>query len=201
MPIGSPSMRTLPHRPAQAEAKAAAPAPAPRPQALRGRLAPGEDARAALRCLVDEPAQRKAAPLDTGYGALIAMATTAAQQRSEPKAMPAQRKLEMEAAFGAGAAAASGAAVGVNPTGMPAPVRAKMEAAFGADFSGVRVRPGSARAAALGAAAYTQGSEIHVAPGQWAPETTRGQEILGHELAHVVQQREGRVQATAQYFK
>lgn len=84
-------------------------------------------------------------------------------------------------------------------TGMPAPVREKMEAAFGDDFSGVRVHAGSSRATALGALAYTQGSDIHVAPGHWAPETRAGQALLGHELAHVVQQRAGRVRATAQH--
>ncbi|XYI01011.1 DUF4157 domain-containing protein [Sorangium sp. So ce1128] len=81
---------------------------------------------------------------------------------------------------------------------MPAAVQQRMENAFSADFSDVRVHAGSARATALGALAYTQGSDIHVAPGHWAPETGRGQELLGHELAHVVQQREGRVRATAQ---
>lgn len=81
---------------------------------------------------------------------------------------------------------------------LPEAVQQKMEGAFGAGFSDVRVHPGSPRATALGAAAYTQGSDIHVAPGHWAPETTRGQELLGHELAHVVQQRAGRVRATAQ---
>lgn len=83
-------------------------------------------------------------------------------------------------------------------TGMPTPVRAKMEGALGADFSDVRVHTGSARAVELGALAFTQGSDIHVAPGQWAPETTKGQELLGHELGHVLQQRTGRVKATAQ---
>ncbi|XXY47653.1 DUF4157 domain-containing protein [Sorangium sp. So ce269] len=81
---------------------------------------------------------------------------------------------------------------------MPAAVQQRMENAFAADFSDARVHPGSARATALGALAYTQGSDIHVAPGHWAPETRRGQELLGHELAHVVQQRQGRVRATAQ---
>ncbi|WP_437664810.1 eCIS core domain-containing protein [Sorangium sp. So ce1182] len=115
----------------------------------------------------------------------------------------------LEGAFGAdvfaaaanrpGVGAGSGPGRGGNLTGIPSPVRAKMEAAFGADFSGVRVHPSSPRATALGALAYTQGSEIHFAPGQWAPETTRGQELLGHELCHLEQKREGRVQATAQY--
>ncbi|WP_437765359.1 DUF4157 domain-containing protein [Sorangium sp. So ce281] len=81
---------------------------------------------------------------------------------------------------------------------MPEAVRERMESAFSADFSDLRIHPGSARATALGALAYTQGSDIHVAPGHWAPETGRGQELLGHEIAHVVQQREGRVRATAQ---
>ena len=87
---------------------------------------------------------------------------------------------------------------GTDATGMPARLRSKMENALGADFAEVRVNTGSARAAELGALAFTQGSEVHVAPGQWAPETTKGQELLGHELTHVVQQREGRVRATAQ---
>ncbi|KYF51681.1 hypothetical protein BE04_20845 [Sorangium cellulosum] len=81
---------------------------------------------------------------------------------------------------------------------MPAAVQRRMESAFSADFSDVRIHPGSARATALGAQAYTQGSDVHVAPGHWTPQTARGQELLGHELAHVVQQREGRVRATAQ---
>ncbi len=80
---------------------------------------------------------------------------------------------------------------------MPAPVQAKMESAFGADFSSVRIHEGQA-ATELGAAAYTQGRDIHFAPGQYDPGSTAGQELLGHELAHVVQQSEGRVQPTVQ---
>jgi hypothetical protein len=72
-----------------------------------------------------------------------------------------------------------------------------MEGAFGTDFSGVRIHEGP-RAAALGALAYTQGPDIHFAPGQYQPHTQRGQEILGHELTHVVQQAQGRVRATRQ---
>ncbi|MFN6947166.1 MAG: DUF4157 domain-containing protein, partial [Cytophagaceae bacterium] len=46
--------------------------------------------------------------------------------------------------------------------------------------------------------AYAQGNDIHFAPGQYNPETQSGQELLGHELTHVVQQRQGRVQGTTQ---
>lgn len=66
-----------------------------------------------------------------------------------------------------------------------------------ADFSTVQIHEGS-QAAELGARAYTQGTDIHFAPGQYQPESQSGQELLGHELAHVVQQGQGRVQATGQ---
>jgi hypothetical protein len=80
---------------------------------------------------------------------------------------------------------------------MPGDVRGKMEAAFGTDFSQVRIHEGP-QAEAVGAQAYTQGTNIHFAPGQYQPGSRRGQELLGHELTHVVQQSQGRVQATVQ---
>ena len=81
--------------------------------------------------------------------------------------------------------------------GLPAPVQAKMEHAFGADFSAVRVHQGP-EAAAMGALAYTRGTDLHFAPGQYDPNSQHGQTLIGHELAHVVQQSEGRVSATTQ---
>src|ERR1041385_6706038 len=75
---------------------------------------------------------------------------------------------------------------------LPTEVRAKMETAFGADFSDVPVHIGH-EATSLGAIAYTWGTNIHFAPGQYNPHTIQGQKLLGHELWHVVQQRSGRV--------
>lgn len=75
---------------------------------------------------------------------------------------------------------------------LPKQVRRGMEAAFGVRLADVRVHVGP-EAAGVGALAYTDGSHIHFSPGSYEPHTRRGQEILGHELAHVVQQREGRV--------
>ena len=85
------------------------------------------------------------------------------------------------------------------PTGgLPAPVRAKMEAALGADFADVRVHASSPRADALGAQAFAQGNDLHFAAGAYDPTSPAGQALIGHELAHVVQQRQGRVAATIQ---
>jgi len=80
---------------------------------------------------------------------------------------------------------------------MPAETRESMESSFGADFSSVRVSEGP-EASAMGAQAFTQGERIHFEPGRYQPTSTAGKSLLGHELAHVVQQREGRVQATGQ---
>ncbi|MCG8425082.1 MAG: DUF4157 domain-containing protein [Proteobacteria bacterium] len=103
---------------------------------------------------------------------------------------PVQRK----AGPGGERAAVSGAGSG-QP--MPEQVQATMGDAFGVDFSAVRIHEGP-QARALGALAYTQGTDIHFAPGQYQPHSQRGKEILGHELTHVVQQAQGRVRATTQ---
>lgn len=81
---------------------------------------------------------------------------------------------------------------------LPEDVQMKMESSMGHDFSGVNFETNSSKATDLGALAYAQGEEVHFAPGQFNPGSTAGQELIGHELAHVVQQREGRVQANAQ---
>lgn len=87
------------------------------------------------------------------------------------------------------------------PTGQPtkgsgAPLsptaRQKLEAAFGADFSAVRVHE-DGLAEAHGAKAYAEGTELHFAPGHYDPDSEAGLALIGHELAHVVQQSQGRV--------
>jgi hypothetical protein len=78
-------------------------------------------------------------------------------------------------------------------------VQNKMERSFGFDFSKIRVHHDE-RAKSAGARAYAQGTHLHFAPGQYAPESKAGQAMIGHELAHVVQQSSGRVSAPAQAF-
>ncbi len=73
-------------------------------------------------------------------------------------------------------------------------VKTQMGQVFGTDFSGVNVKQ-DGRADALGAQAYTQGETVHLAAGRGTPSTREGTALLGHELAHVQQQRAGRVAA------
>jgi hypothetical protein len=84
---------------------------------------------------------------------------------------------------------------------MPEDVKSKMENSFGTDFSDVNIHKNSDQATNIGALAYTQGSDIHFAPGQYKPDSQKGQELLGHELTHVVQQIEGRVKPDTEQHK
>lgn len=81
---------------------------------------------------------------------------------------------------------------------LPEGVRVQMSRSLGADFSGVRVHRDSAAAPALGAVAFAQGADVHFAPGAYRPDTASGLHTIGHELTHVVQQRQGRVASTQQ---
>src|SRR6476469_1292057 len=77
---------------------------------------------------------------------------------------------------------------------LPEAVQQKMEIAFNTDFSDVRIHEGR-EAESIRAIAYTRGSDIHFAPGQYSPMSQTGQQLIGHELTHVVQQRTGQVAA------
>ena len=66
------------------------------------------------------------------------------------------------------------------------------ESALGASFDDVRVHVGP-EASSIGALAFTLGTNLYFAPGLYNPHTPQGQQLIGHELAHVVQQRAGRV--------
>jgi hypothetical protein len=77
-----------------------------------------------------------------------------------------------------------------NDTGLPDALRAGVEALSGISLDDVEVHHNSAAPALLNAAAYAQGTHIHVAPGQ--------EQHLPHEAWHVVQQALGRVEPTTQ---
>ncbi|MCU1372716.1 MAG: hypothetical protein JWO68_2 [Actinomycetia bacterium] len=70
----------------------------------------------------------------------------------------------------------------------------RMEGAFGADFSSVRIHDNAEAGAAsesLQAHAFTTGSDVFFRKGGYDPGSSGGQELLAHELTHVVQQQGG----------
>ncbi|MEN6379831.1 MAG: DUF4157 domain-containing protein, partial [Methanofastidiosum sp.] len=77
-----------------------------------------------------------------------------------------------------------------NNTVMSDNLKTGVENLSGIDMNDVRVHYNSDKPAEVGALAYTQGIDIHVAPGQ--------ERHLPHEAWHVVQQAQGRVQPTTQ---
>lgn len=73
---------------------------------------------------------------------------------------------------------------------LPASERAFFEPRFGADLSGVRVHDGAAADTAsqsIQARAFTLGSDVAFARGEYRPGTGDGRRLMAHELAHVLQ--------------
>jgi hypothetical protein len=77
-----------------------------------------------------------------------------------------------------------------NRTGLPDNLKSGIESLSGIPIDNVHVHYNSTQPAQLHALAYTQGNDIHVAPGQ--------EQHLPHEAWHVVQQAQGRVKPTMQ---
>ncbi len=117
------------------------------------------------------PAQKKDAP------------TAASVLDSSSQSESLQRKADM-----ANNAAQRAEAPRPNNTGMPDNLKAGIESLSGFSMDDVRVHYNSSKPATVQALAYTQGTDIHVAPGQ--------EKHLPHEAWHVAQQMAGRVSPT-----
>jgi hypothetical protein len=75
-----------------------------------------------------------------------------------------------------------------NLTGLPDHLKAGIENLSGVSMDDVKVHYNSAQPVQVHAHAFAQGTQIHVGPGQ--------ERHVAHEAWHVVQQKQGRVQAT-----
>ena len=82
--------------------------------------------------------------------------------------------------------------IGEAPESVPTGLRRGVESLSGTDMSDVSVYRNSNKPKRVGALAYTQGTNIYVAPGQ--------EEHLPHEAWHAAQQKSGRVHPTSQAF-
>lgn len=74
---------------------------------------------------------------------------------------------------------------------LDARLKSRMEGAFGHDFSRVRVHANTQAAvltSSLNARAFTVGTDVGFAAGEYKPGTLIGDALIAHELAHVVQQ-------------
>ncbi len=121
-----------------------------------------------------------------------AAADTLANRQAELGRSPAvQRLVGLHRAVNAGSAAAQLAPDNrAVRGGLPQALRSGIEQLSGVAMDNVRVHRNSPAPARIGAHAYAQGRDIHLAPGQ---ETH-----LPHEAWHLVQQAQGRVRPTLQ---
>jgi hypothetical protein len=124
-----------------------------------------------------------AAPLSKGAD----KAAAAQPRRADPQRGALWHAIQLKAAQ---SAASVSAAKAVRSSGLPGPLQTGIERLSGIAMDDVRVHRNSAEPGKIGALAYAKGSDIHLGPGQ--------ERHLPHEAWHVVQQKQGRVQATAQ---
>ncbi len=81
-------------------------------------------------------------------------------------------------------------------------LQAKMGQAMGADFSGVKVHTDSQSDQlnkSIQAKAFTTGQDVFFRQGAYEPSSRGGQELIAHELTHVVQQNISAVQRRASF--
>lgn len=111
------------------------------------------------------------------------------QQGVGNRAIQAMRQANgSESADGAAAIARAGSESGGRS--LDRATESEMSRRFGTDVAEVRVHTGpraAASAAALGAEAYTIGSDVVFGAGNYRPRTQAGRELLAHELTHVRQ--------------
>ncbi|MEM9484766.1 MAG: DUF4157 domain-containing protein [Cyanobacteria bacterium P01_F01_bin.116] len=75
----------------------------------------------------------------------------------------------------------------------------QMGSAMGADFSGVKIHTDNQSDQlnrTIQAKAFTTGQDVFFKQGEYQPQSRKGQELIAHELTHVVQQSGGSVQRT-----
>ncbi|MGZ3406198.1 MAG: eCIS core domain-containing protein, partial [Polyangia bacterium] len=128
-------------------------------------------------------------------------ADVAGSQTLRMRAMQ-RRWIQRKASRGGAGGGAGGAAAIPDGAGaqLSGDVQKRMERTIGTDLSGVRVHTGgdSAEAAdAMGARAFTVGSDVHFNRGEFAPGSKEGDRLLAHELTHVAQGQKSGVQRKA----
>ena len=116
----------------------------------------------------ENPGQQNASPESEGKGKSLAPPAFQLKASEGPAAPPPVQRKE-------------------NSNGLPSELTSGFAASTGHDLSDVNVHHNSDKPSQVGALAYAQGNDIHLGAGQ--------EQHLAHEAAHVVQQREGRVQA------
>jgi hypothetical protein len=132
-------------------------------------------------------------PITMAEGMIVDENDEQIEQSEESEGQSLQTKAESGSAVAAGPATSAKVEAAVRRPGgvLPDATRTFMESRFGHDFSRVRIHadePAAAAANSVNARAFTRGSNIVFARGQYSPHSQAGKWLLAHELTHVVQQ-------------
>lgn len=168
------------------------------PQLVQPKLVVG-----AVNDPLEDEADRVADQVTTMPEAAVAISTSAAEEgRVQRLCAECEEEVKRKSEGGAGsvggpAAPASEKTIRSLTGGSPlsASERAYFEPRFGRDFSAVRVHhdaTAGVAARSIGARAFTLGSDIAFAPGEYTAGTGEGRRLLAHELTHVMQQADAR---------
>jgi hypothetical protein len=143
-------------------------------------------------------AQRSAAPLGRTSGVLLQRQCACGQHTpGGGECEECQREKKTLQRYGSGPSGATDGSPLVRQVlsspgqSLDSDTRGFMESRFGRSFSSVRVHTNptaAASAQAVNALAYTVGRDVVFNSGQFSPASTKGRQLLAHELTHVVQQ-------------
>jgi len=157
--------------------------------------APGDRFEREADAVADQVVQRKAASVQGAEAAPSVQAKCAKCEHEET----VQRQADGQSAPDGGGHATDSVQQGISAqrgAGQPLDpaVRREMEQGIGADFSNVRIHTGAPASDLndmLHARAFTHGRDVFFNAGEYDPGSSAGRHLLAHELAHVVQQRQG----------
>jgi hypothetical protein len=146
--------------------------------------------------------QRQEIPEEEEQLQMKSLDNSTLQRQEVPEEEELQMKPMVQRQANGGIAAASDLEASINQArgnGQPLAdnIKQPMEQAFGADFSGVKVHTDTQSDQlnqSIQARAFTTGTDVFFRQGEYNPGSKQGQELLAHELTHVVQQNGQRVQ-------
>ncbi|WP_202985808.1 DUF4157 domain-containing protein [Nostoc sp. UIC 10630] len=163
---------------------------------LQREALPEDEEELQMKFLDNSTLQREALPEDEEELQMKPLDNSTLQREALPED---EEELQMKPSQGeAGMAAAPDLEASINQArgggqAIADNIREPMEVAFGADFSGVKVHTDGLSDQlnrSIQARAFTTGQDVFFRQGEYNPGSRGGQELLAHELTHVVQQNE-----------
>ncbi|MFN6526489.1 DUF4157 domain-containing protein [Nostoc sp. ChiSLP03a] len=172
------------------------------PQSIQREALPEDEEELQMKPLDISTLQREALPEDEEELQMKSLDNRTLQREEVPEDdEELQMKLMVQPQGEASIAAAPDLETSINQArsggqSMADNIREPMEVAFGADFSRVKVHTDGQSDQlnrSIQARAFTTGQDVFFRSGEYNPGSRGGQELLAHELTHVVQQNGGAV--------